>query len=601
MKSRLLILLSFFLMTFVMQAQVTSVGLIGSGTAGGWGADTPMTQVTDSTWTLDVTLIAGEVKFRANGAWDVNWGAKDFPTGVGKQNGPNIPVFAGDYTVNFNSNSGAYAFHVKSDIGIIGSATPGGWGEDTNLYILDSVNYFTIMVLQAGEVKFRQDDDWAVNWGAADFPEGIGTQNGPNIPIATAGRYEIHFNKMTGAYKFDEVVDFTSIGVIGSATPGGWDTETKLIRQGNNPDLWKGLVTLVEGKLKFRANDAWTLNWGGGEFPQDTAVENGADIDVPASAGGDYQVTFNTKTLIYQFLKVIDYDRVGIIGSATPGGWDNDTPMQQDFDDVSIWRLRADLVDGEAKFRANNDWIVNWGGDGFPSGSAFQDGPNIQVPAGDYKITFNSTTGEYNFEAVIEYDRIAVVGKSGPFGAWPGDDDSRDAFLVKDPTNPNRWTLPSIVLTDFDPNDTGGSGIKFRAEAAWAVNWGAKEFPSGTGKQDGPNIECTAGTYKVEFRSDTGEYSFSEPSSTYDFLGSEVIKLFPNPAKDVLNIEINSDAMKGNVNFSLFDVKGQLVKSGVIDQDNSLKLNVSDLNPGNYMIRVSNAKNIVAKPVIITR
>ena len=590
------------MMTFVMQAQVTSVGLIGTATAGGWGADTPMTQVTDSTWTLDVSLFAGEAKFRANGAWDINWGAKDFPTGTGVQGGPNIPVFAGDYTVTFNSNSGAYSFAVHSDIGIIGSATPGGWGEDTNLYVLDSVNYFTVMVLQQGEAKFRQDDDWAVNWGAADFPEGVGVQGGPNIPIATAGRYRIDFNKASGAYKFSEVVDFTSIGVIGSATPGGWDNETALVKQGNNPDLWKGLVALTAGELKFRANNAWTLNWGGGTFPQDTAVEGGDNIAVPAGSEGDYQVTFNTKTLEYQFLRVIDYDRVGIIGSATPGGWDNDTAMEQDANDVSIWRLRLDLVDGEAKFRANNDWATNWGGDGFPSGFAFQDGPNIQVPAGDYKVTFNSTTGEYNFESIVEYDNVSVVGKSGPFANWPGDDDSRDSYMVKDPANANHWTLASITLTDFDPADTGGSGIKFRANAAWAINWGAKEFPAGTGTQNGPNIECVAGTYKVDFLSDTGEYSFSDPtSSTYDFLGQEVIKLFPNPAKDVLNVTYNTDALKGNVQMSLFDIKGQQVRTISNIQNGNAVFQVSDLTPGNYMLRVSNDKNIVAKSVIVTR
>jgi len=598
MKSRLLILLSALCMTFVINAQIDSVAIIGSATPGGWDADTPMVKVTDSTWTLDLTLVAGEAKFRANGAWTINWGASDFPAGIGAQDGPNIPVFAGDYTVNFNSSSGAYSFAVKSDIGIIGNATPGGWDNDTNMYIADSVNYYIVVNLTQGEVKFRKDDAWTINWGDIAFPEGTGTQDGPNIPIAVAGKYRIDFNKATGAYKFAEVIDFESIAVIGSATAGGWDNETPLTKDAGNPDLWKGVVTLVEGELKFRANNGWAVNWGGTDFPVGVGVFNSPDnIPVLADQAGEYQVSFNTKTLEYSFLLIGNYETIGIIGDATPGGWDAETKMTQDANDKSVWRLRVDLLDGEAKFRADNDWAINWGSGDFPSGVGEQDGANIPVVAGDYKITFNSTTGEYVFEAVVEYDKISIVGNAGPFGDWPGDDDSRDTYLDKDPNDPNHWTLASVVLRDTPVN----GGIKFRAEAAWAINWGSAAFPVGVGTQDGANIMCTAGTYKVDFKSDTGEYAFGEPSSTYDLLSSDVIKLFPNPAKDVLNIEVNTDALQGKVTATLFNVKGEQIASQLININGLAKINISGFQAGNYVLRISNDKNLVAKSVVIVK
>ncbi|MBK9737791.1 MAG: SusF/SusE family outer membrane protein [Saprospiraceae bacterium] len=580
----------------IANAQVTSVGLIGSATPGGWDNDTPMTQLTDSTWTLDVTLSSAEAKFRANGTWDVNWGAKDFPEGIGTQGGPNIPVFAGDYTVNFNSLSGLYSFNVKSDIGIIGDATQKGWGEDTNLYIADSVNYYTLLTLKQGEAKFRQNDAWDINWGDSAFPEGVGTQDGSNIKVSSAGKYRIDFNKATGAYKFSEVVEFSSIGVIGSATPGGWDNETALTKDGGNPDLWKGVVAIKEGELKFRANNAWTISWGGGTFPSDTSA--GSDnIVVPAGSEGDYQVSFNTKSLIYNFLKIGNYQTVGIIGDATPLGWDNSTPMVQDATDRSLWTLRVKLKKGEAKFRANNAWDVNWGADSFPTGTGTQDGANIPIEEGDYKISFNSTTGDYNFVAVVEFSKISLVGNAGPFGDWPGADDSRDTYLNKDPNNANHWTLASVELKDT-PKD---GGIKFRAEAAWAVNWGSEAFPVGTGTQDGKNIVCTAGTYKIDFRSDTGDYAFAEPSSTYDLLSGDVISISPNPAKDVLNIGINTEVLKGSVNIAIFNVNGTLVKNQKADVNGSARINVSDIQSGNYVVRISNDKNIVAKSIIIIK
>ena len=50
-----------------------------------------------------------ELKF-ANGTWDINWGATDFPLGIGTQNGPNIPVKAGTYDIYFNDCLGLYYF-----------------------------------------------------------------------------------------------------------------------------------------------------------------------------------------------------------------------------------------------------------------------------------------------------------------------------------------------------------------------------------------------------------------------------------------------------------------------------------------------------------
>ena len=65
---------------------------------------------------------------------------------------------------------------------------------DENLWYYNSIDL-------NGDVKFRADSNWTVNWGATDFPVGIGTQDGPNIPAAP-GTYGIIFNSATGEYQF---------------------------------------------------------------------------------------------------------------------------------------------------------------------------------------------------------------------------------------------------------------------------------------------------------------------------------------------------------------------------------------------------------------
>ncbi|MBQ6167524.1 MAG: DUF5115 domain-containing protein [Muribaculaceae bacterium] len=51
------------------------------------------------------------LKFAADGTWDINWGGGEaFPVGMGTQNGDNITVAPGTYTVMFNDILGYYYF-----------------------------------------------------------------------------------------------------------------------------------------------------------------------------------------------------------------------------------------------------------------------------------------------------------------------------------------------------------------------------------------------------------------------------------------------------------------------------------------------------------
>ena len=56
----------------------------------------------------DVVLSDGPLKFRANLAWDVNWGGATFPSG--EATGDDIQATAGTYDVWFNTLDGRYIF-----------------------------------------------------------------------------------------------------------------------------------------------------------------------------------------------------------------------------------------------------------------------------------------------------------------------------------------------------------------------------------------------------------------------------------------------------------------------------------------------------------
>jgi len=70
-----------------------------------------------ATKTLKVTLAlkVGKIKFRANDAWDLNYGDNDFDGSL-EEGGADIPVaVAGNYTITLNLEVAGYAYEIKKN------------------------------------------------------------------------------------------------------------------------------------------------------------------------------------------------------------------------------------------------------------------------------------------------------------------------------------------------------------------------------------------------------------------------------------------------------------------------------------------------------
>ena len=96
---------------------------------------------------------------------------------------------AGFYQVDVDLSAKTYTLS-PFNIGIIGNATPSGWGADTDMTYNPTERCWEIkgVELSDGEMKFRANDDWALSWGGE--LDNLTTQNGPNIAVA-AGTYDI--------------------------------------------------------------------------------------------------------------------------------------------------------------------------------------------------------------------------------------------------------------------------------------------------------------------------------------------------------------------------------------------------------------------------
>lgn len=91
---------------------------------------------------------------------------------------------------------------------------------------------------------------------------------------------------------------------------------------------------------------------------------------------------------------------IGIAGSSLPGGWNQSVDLTKSEESLDTWEGLFNLNDGELKFRANNNWLINWGGSGFPSGTLIPHGDNIKITKGRYHVLVKLNTNEYKFSVV---------------------------------------------------------------------------------------------------------------------------------------------------------------------------------------------------------
>lgn len=133
---------------------------------------------------------AADFKFTEGPNWDVNWGDNG-ADGTLEAGGANISVAeAGYYKINVDLSGLTYTV-LKTDWGLIGSATPDGWDADQNMTFDPTEGIWSIIVqLTAGDIKFRANDGWDINYGDTGA-DGVLDAGGDNIAVPAAGRYLI--------------------------------------------------------------------------------------------------------------------------------------------------------------------------------------------------------------------------------------------------------------------------------------------------------------------------------------------------------------------------------------------------------------------------
>ena len=150
---------------------------------------------------------------------------------------------------------------------------------------------------------------------------------------------------------------------------------------------------LNQNGFKFCTEPEWKGTNYGANF--DTA-QDAANITMTEEAGY-YKVDVDLESKSYVLTPI---ESIGVIGSASPNGWDSEVPMtyvpyNTETKEPGYWEVKdITLTDGVIKFRGNNDWDcgINWGGtaDALTIG-----GPDMAVTAGSYDIKLYALANGY--------------------------------------------------------------------------------------------------------------------------------------------------------------------------------------------------------------
>jgi hypothetical protein len=317
-----------------------------------------------STLTSTATTVSGAVATASQTAATLNW------------------------TKSFSSYNGAVTYSIEYD-----SATK---------------NFASPQEIAAGASVFTKDLTQK-NINDAALSEGV--------TAGTAGKLEFRIKAMTavGAIAYSNVVGITvntyvpqinydfpqALWVAGNYQ--GWDPASapKIVdpaATGTAGANYEGYINFNNSSPEFKLVKG--NNWGAGDYGSAAPgqLSNGGNNITLTEGEGVYLFKADTEAMTWSATKINTW---GIIGSATPDGWNSSTPMTLNPD--GTYTITTALTGGnELKFRANNDWAINLGdnkSNGGPDNNPEYNGDNIAIAdSGNYQITLDLTSaGNYKY------------------------------------------------------------------------------------------------------------------------------------------------------------------------------------------------------------
>ena len=143
------------------------------------------------------------------------------------------------------------------------------------------------------------------------------------------------------------------------------------------------VATSLEKFKNFTVGELNTAALDAGFLP---FVESSIDVRIKSTVGTTGSVSQTSNSFTIKLTPYPAWPNWGIIGSATPTGWDSDTNLDYELA-TKTYSITMDMVVGAFKFRLDDAWSTNFG----------DDGNNLTLEAGGADIPISSA-GTYRIK-----------------------------------------------------------------------------------------------------------------------------------------------------------------------------------------------------------
>ena len=160
-------------------------------------------------------------------------------------------------------------------------------------------------------------------------------------------------------------------------------------------------------------------------------------------------------------------------------------------------------------------------------------------------------------------------------------------------TNPTLYAETDVTVHKYSP----GFILKVQAfNSCGPSNWYSEQFNitdcGGTPK----SLTDTSNILKSNYNA---SISYADKSMNLDIKNvKESFSIYPNPATTKLNISLKLENNKGYM--KIYNLKGQKLREQIIT-DNFIQIDIDDLQPGVYLLKISNRKHILTKKFKVIR
>jgi hypothetical protein len=326
-------------------------------------------------------------------------------------------------------------------------------------------------------------------------------------------------------------------------------------------------VTLTITYSDNNVNTA-TVDWG-----DLSAVETVNDpettfaVSHSYSSSGSYSATITLtdecgkSTYVYQSIVVTKKSS----GSVSAGGW---------FESPRGAYVRDPRAEGKATFSFSVAY------------TALTDGPVGMA-------TFNFRQGKIKFRSA-SFDWLVINGQTATFqGSGRLNGTSGYGILISLVEGLKAGQDGSLSTTKKEKADTGKKAVDYIRVKIWDPS-GIVVYDTQIGEPDGAIATTPVGAGSIEIEEETAVFGDRYESAIATSFGEESTSAYPNPFKDMVDVQFNSPS-KENVVIQMMDLAGKVVYNDVFpaSEDGLYSLDIpDDGQPGIFVIIIKQGKRV---------